>query len=174
MEEKRKLAMNNMDEFATGYISSDIERKKVKSPEEIIATKKLEIPKCQNAPVNGRIYVISVAGSDMRTPGGLILPPTFAMKKNDAVEGLRRYFVVDWDKEEIPKNIQDKLSEGIEVNPFLPENAEEFHLPRVVDWDGSNIYEVLHYTELAGISKNKPQIIDEDEPGKLKSNDNRG
>lgn len=182
MEEKDKKQTHTKEDrnlypgekaFANGYIDSNIVRKKVKSPEEIIATKKLDIPVCHNAPVNGRIYVISVAGSDMKTPGGLILPPTLAMRKDDSVIGFRRYFVVDWDKDEIPESIQKKLSPGIEVNPFLPEDATNFRLPRVVDWDGSNIYEVLHYTEIAGISRNKPEIV-EDEPGSLNSNNNIG
>jgi hypothetical protein len=124
--------------------------------EKIIATKKLEIPKTELLPTNGRIYVVSVAGNDMKTPGGLILPPTFAMQKNDQVEGVQRYFVVAWDTEEIPESIKSKLSVGIEVNPFLPWEAQDWKLPRVVDWETGNIFDVIHYTELAGISKNKP------------------
>jgi len=123
---------------------------------DIIATKKLEIPKTALTPTNGRIYVVSVAGNDMKTPGGLILPPTFAMQKNDQVEGVQRYFVVAWDAEEIPENIKKCLSVGIEVNPFLPWEAQDWKLPRVVDWETGNIFDVIHYTELAGISKNKP------------------
>ena len=106
------------DSFAPGEIPNDIQRKKLKTSAEIIATKKLEIPKCLSVPINGRIYVISVAGTDMKTPGGLILPPTYAMMKNDDVLGVRRYFVVAWDKEGIPSDIQEKLVVGIEVHPF--------------------------------------------------------
>jgi hypothetical protein len=140
-----------------------IERKKVdpsvKKADEIIATKKLEIPVCKTKPVNGRIYVISIAGEDMKTPGGLILPPTFQAKKNMDVEGIRRYFVVAWDVVEIPLSVQSYLSVGIEVVPFLPQDAEGFSLPRVIDWMGNNIFEVLHYTELAGISEVKPELV---------------
>lgn len=127
--------------------------------DKIIATKSLEIPVCKQTPVNGRIYVISVAGFDMKTPGGLILPPTFKAKKNEDVEAVRRYFVVAWDKLDIPKIIQDKLSVGIEVNPFIPD-AEEYRLPRVIDWNTNQIFEVLHYTELAGISDVIPEIVE--------------
>lgn len=132
-------------------------RSSVKKPEEIIATKKLEIPVCKSTPVNGRIYVVSVAGADMKTPGGLILPPTFGTKKNEQVEGVKRYFAVAWDKDEIPKSILDKLRVGIELNPFLPQNAEEWQLPRIVDWMGNNIFEVIHWSELAGISSVQPE-----------------
>lgn len=132
----------------------------LKNVDKIIATKKLEIPKTELLPTNGRIYVVSVAGNDMKTPGGLILPPTFAMQKNDQVEGVQRYFVVAWDIDEIPEPIKQKLSVGIEVNPFLPWEAQDWKLPRVVDWETGNIFDVIHYTELAGISKNKPIPIE--------------
>jgi hypothetical protein len=151
---------NKGGKFAPGEISSDIQRKKLQTAAEIQATKKLEIPKCLSIPTNGRIYVVSVAGTDMKTPGGLILPPTFAMQKNDQVEGVKRYFVVAWDKDEIPPKFQEKLTVGIEVNPFLPWAAEEWKLPRVIDWDSGNIFEVIHYTELAGVSSNIPEIVE--------------
>lgn len=141
-----------------------IERSKinpsVKKADDIIATKKIEIPKCELWVTNGRIYVVSVAGEDMKTPGGLILPPTFKVQKNEQVEGVRRYFVVDWDhSDDIPQHVQDKLSVGLEVSPFLPQDAIDFQLPRVIDWNTGNIFEVLHYTELAGISKIAPEKV---------------
>jgi hypothetical protein len=164
MKEERKRDINEMAEavdhkndamfnLKRSTVDPRIIQKKI---DEIIATKKLEIPKTELFPTNGRIYVVSVAGNDMKTPGGLILPPTFAMQKNDQVEGVQRYFVVAWDTDEIPENIQKYLSVGIEVNPFLPWEAQEWKLPRVVDWETGNIFDVIHYTELAGISKNKP------------------
>ena len=161
MDYKRKEEIKDMAD-SVGHDDFKIEKKIVhgtpivKSIKEIIATKKLEIPKTELLPTNGRIYVVSVAGNDMKTPGGLILPPTFAMQKNDQVEGVQRYFVVTWDTDEIPEKIQKHLSVGIEVNPFLPWEAQEWKLPRVVDWETGNIFDVIHYTELAGISKNKP------------------
>lgn len=179
MDSKRKKDISKMAEaidaqpqpkkgfpFEKGM--NEIERKtidpraiKPKAANEIIATKKLEIPKCEQWPTNGRIYVISVAGNDMKTPGGLILPPTFKVKKNEDVEGIRRYFVVDWDhSSDIPEHIQGKLSVGIEVNPFLPQDAIDFQLPRVIDWNTGNIFEVLHHTELAGISKIIPEKVE--------------
>lgn len=156
----RKYPMTKEESFAPGEISSDIIRKKGQSPEDIIATKKLEIPNCYTIPVNGRIFVVDVAGSDMKTPGGLFLPPTMSVKKNDQVEGVKRYFVVAWDAVGIPKEVKDLLEVGIEVNPFLPEHAEEWDLPRVVDWNGNNIFKVIHYTELAGIGSVKPEVVE--------------
>lgn len=131
---------------------------KLRSAQEIVATKKLEIPKCLSIPVNGRMYVITVAGTDMRSPGGLILPPTFKTKKNDEVEGINRYFVVAW-AEDIPEEIKKHLCVGAEVHPFLPD-AEGWTLPRVVDWMGNNIFHVLHYTELNGVSAIKPEEVE--------------
>jgi hypothetical protein len=175
MKEQRKKEIRSMSDaighineivdnaskgFAPGEISSDIQRKKVQTAAEIAATKKIEIPKCSLNPVNGRIYVVSVAGTDMKTPGGLILPPTFGQKKNDQVEGVKRYFAVAWDQDEIPESIQSKLTVGVELSPFLPTNAEEWELPRVVDWNTAQIFEVIHYTELAGISRVHPKPIE--------------
>jgi hypothetical protein len=169
MKEERKREINEManaiggknpgDDFS--LIKTTLHGTSVvKSTKEIMATKKLEIPKTALCPTNGRIYVVSVAGNDMKTPGGLILPPTFAMQKNDQVEGVQRYFVVAWDTHEIPANIQQYLSVGIEVNPFLPWEAQDWKLPRVVDWETGNIFDVIHYTELAGISLNKPKPVE--------------
>jgi len=136
------------------------ETEKLRAAAEIIATKKLVIPKCFTIPTNGRIFVIDVSGSEMRTPGGLILPPTMLQKKDDSMEGAKRYFVVCW-AEDIPEEIKKYLCVGIEVNPFLPEHAEEWDLPRVIDWQGDNIFKVIHYTELAGVSSVKPEEIKE-------------
>jgi hypothetical protein len=157
--DKKLGTLSDRNTFHHGEVSADIIRKRTKA-DEIIATKKLEIPVCKSIPINGRIYVVSVKGDDMVTPGGLILPPTFGTKKNDQVEGVNRYFVVAWDKIGIPAEISDLLCTGIEVHPFLPQNAEEWQLPRVVDWDGNHFYDVLHYTELAGISSNRPEIVE--------------
>lgn len=148
-----------MDEIKRKTVDPRDISKGIKSADEIIATKKLEIPKCLQYPINGRIYVTSVAGEDMKTPAGLILPPTFKVQKNEQVEGVRRYFVVTWDHDGIPEEIQNKLSVAIEVYPFLPQDAIDFQLPRVIDWNTGTIFEVLHYTELAGISKIVPEEI---------------
>jgi hypothetical protein len=171
MKEERKREINEManaiDNRKPEFGNFELKKSTVdprivnKKAEEIIATKKLEIPKTALTPTNGRIYVVSVAGNDMKTPGGLILPPTFAMQKNDQVEGVQRYFVVAWDIDEIPVNIKKYLSVGIEVNPFLPWEAQDWKLPRVVDWETGNIFDVIHYTELAGISLNKPKPIED-------------
>jgi len=170
MKENRKKEINEMAEAISGHYDElrsepfDLKRSTVdpriinKKAEEIIATRKLEIPVCKSIPVNGRIYVISVSGADMKTPGGLILPPTFNVKKNEDVEGIKRYFVVAWDAMGIPKEIRDLLRVGIEVHPLLPD-AEGWTLPRVIDWMGNNIFEVLHYTELNGVSSVQPDEI---------------
>lgn len=147
--------------YKQSTVSPDITMKKVKSPEEILATKKLEIPKCLLRPTNGRIFVIDVSGYELKSPGGLILPPKFGPKKNDDVADIKRYFVVDWDTEEIPDSIKKYLRVGIEVNPFLNETAEEFDFPKVIDWQGNSILKCIHYTELAGISRVEPQEVNE-------------
>jgi hypothetical protein len=134
--------------------------KEKRNSDKIIATKKLEIPKCFSIPVNGRIYVVSIASSDLRSPGGLILPQLYAPKKDDSLQDIKRYFVVAWDKDEIPEKIQEKLEVGIELNPFLPPEAQNWSLPKVIDWQANQIFEVLHYTELAGISSVKPEIVE--------------
>ena len=148
------------DHYTPSSVSPEIERKMITPAEKIIATKNLEIPKCLSTPVNGRIYIIDVASSELRSPGGLILPQKYAAKKNDELVDIKRYFVVAWDKDEIPPSIQDKLEVGIEINPFYPENAEEWNLPRVIDWQTGNIFKFVHYTELAGISSVKPEIVE--------------
>jgi|WetSurSiteA1Bulk_404760.scaffolds.fasta_scaffold00217_12 hypothetical protein len=160
IDDHRKHPMTIDECYKESSVSPTIERKMIKSPDEIIATKKLEIPKCLLTPVNGRIYLVEVASSEMRSPGGLILPQLYAVKKNEQMADIKRYFVVAWDKIEIPKAIQDQLEVGIEVNPFLPEHAEEWDLPRVIDWQACNVFKVAHYTELAGISSIKPEIVE--------------
>lgn len=139
-------------------VNPSIEKKLLKA-DEIIATKKLEIPKCHVKPINGRMFLIEISGYDLKSPGGLILPQKMMPKKNDDMEDIKRYFLVDWDTGEIPQAIQDKLCVGLEVNPFMNE-AESFRFPRVIDWQGNNIFIVMHYTELAGISKIKPEIVE--------------
>jgi hypothetical protein len=156
----KQYPLTPKDAFDTSSVSPEIIKKKLPTPEEILATKKLEIPKCLLIPVNGRIYLIEVASSELRSPGGLILPQKLAVKKNDQMADIKRYFVVTWDPDGIPQEIQNRLQLGIEVNPFLPEHAEEWDLPRVIDWQGGNVFKVAHYTELAGISSVKPEIVE--------------
>ena len=130
---------------------------KPRSYEEIAQTLRIDIPVCNLTPVNGRIYVIEKPGIETKTPGGIIIERRMQVKKDDKAEGLKRYFVVTWDKEGIPSEISAELSIGIEVNPFLPQEAEEWSLPRVIDWSTGNEFKSIHYTELAGISKIKPE-----------------
>jgi len=110
-------------------------------------------------PINGRIYVTSIIGTDLKTAGGLILPTLYAAKKNEELEGQRRYFIVAWDALGIPEDIKLFLSVGKEVNPFIPQDAEGYKLPEIIDWETGNIFEVFHYTELAGISRNEPKEV---------------
>ena len=177
MKESRKKEINTMadaiesvasagmrvtgkDSFAPGEISSDIHRKKLNTAAEIIATKKLEIPKCLSIPVNGRIYVLQVSGAETKTIGGIILPHKLNLKKNDEVVDYPRYFCVAWDKDEIPAKLQEKLSVGLELNPFVPEDAIGFTFPKVIDWQTGNTFEVIHYTELGGVSSILPEIVE--------------
>lgn len=155
----RKYPMTPEESYQQSTVSPDIKKKLLKA-DEIIATKKLEIPVCKLIPTNGRIYVIEVTSSDLKSPGGLILPQLFGMKKDDSMADVKRYFVVAWDKIGIPVDIANLLTVGIEVNPFLSEDAIGYRLPKVVDWQGNNIFYVLHYTELAGISSVQPEIVE--------------
>jgi len=182
MNEKRKKEINNMADaiesvgqtidrelgtisdrnkpFPSGEVSEDIIRKKISPADKIIATKALEIPKCLAIPVNGRIYCVEIKGSELKSPGGLILPVKLSQKKNDDVDDWPRFFVVKWDENGIPKEIRDKLSVAVEVFPFMPEEAIGYMFPRVVDWNTGNIFKSLHYTELAGISTVKPEVVE--------------
>ena len=155
-----KYPFTKEESFAPGEVSSDIQRKKLHTAAEIIATKKLEIPKCLSTPVNGRIYVLQVSGSETKTAGGLILPHKLNLKKNDEVVDYPRYFCVAWDKDEIPPKLQEKLSVGLELNPFVPEDAIGFSFPKLIDWQTGNQFEVIHYTELGGISSVLPDIVE--------------
>lgn len=161
IDDRRKYPLTHEETYKQSMVSSETLMKKLKTAEEILATKKLVIPKCLIEPTNGRIFVIDVSGYELKSPGGLILPPKFGPKKDDSVADIKRYFVVDWDKKEIPQSIQQYLKVGIEVNPFLNETAENFDFPKVIDWQGNNIFKCIHYTELAGISRVEPQEVDE-------------
>lgn len=158
--DRTKYPFTKEESFAPGEISSDIQRKKIQTAAEIIATKKLEIPKCLSKPVNGRIYVLQVSGSETKTAGGLILPHKLNLKKNDEVVDYPRYFCVAWDKDEIPPKLQEKLAVGVELNPFVPEDAIGFTFPKIIDWQTGNSFEVIHYTELGGISSVLPEVVE--------------
>lgn len=138
-----------------GESSAEILRKKIVSADDIMKISKVEIPKCETTPVNGRIFVVEVDGSETVTPSGIILPHKLAVKKSDEVRSICRYFVVAW-AEDIPDDVKELLYKGIEVNPFLPQEAEEWNLPKVIDFNTGGIFKVIHYTELAGVSDIKP------------------
>jgi hypothetical protein len=181
MEEKRKKEINEMadnighpsDEqgdrespvlsgvVSPGLVTEDFRQKFVKAEEEI-EYKSIEIPKCESEPVNGRIYVIDAPGKQIKSKvANLILPQRMAPKKDDSMQEIKRYFVVAWDTVDIPESIRAKLAVGKEVNPFLPEEALNWSLPKVIDWVTGNVFLTIHYTELAGISKFDPEKIDD-------------
>jgi len=141
----------------------DIIRKIVDDPNkrDEFEYKALEIPRCEIVPLNGRVFVIEVAGKELKSSSGLWLPFKMANKKDDSSQSPNRYFVVAWDHIEIPKGISDFLQVGMEVNPFLPEEATNWSLPRVIDWNTGNVFKILHYTELAGMSKITPLEVKE-------------
>lgn len=118
--------------------------------EDLMKKRKITIPKCYITPYNGRMLVISVPADETVTESGLILP--FKMKdgKDGSIKNVRRYFIAAFDKKGIPPEIAEDLYVGKEVNPFLPQEAEEWSLPRVFDWHTGTIFESIHYTELAG------------------------
>lgn len=173
MKEKRKEEIKEMvnevghnDDFElkTGTIDTaltvNMTPVKPKTAEEIINTLRIDIPKCEIIPVNGRIFVVEITGSETKTASGIILPHKMAIKKNDQVQDLCRYFVVTWDKDGIPPEVSDKLSVGLEVVPFLPPEAQEWTLPKVIDWNTAREFKVLHYTELAGVSAIMPVEVE--------------
>jgi hypothetical protein len=131
---------------------SDVELIKKEQPkyEDIVSKRKIDIPKCYIRPYNGRIFVTSVPADETITESGIILP--FKMKdgKDGHMKDIRRYFVVAFDDKGIPPEIAEDLYIGKEVNPFLPNEAEEWSLPKVVDWHTGTAFECIHYTELAG------------------------
>lgn len=155
IDDVRQYPMTKEESFQGSSVGPDIKKRLLKA-DEIIATKKLEIPKCQVKPMNGRMFIKEVSGYELKSPGGLILPQKMMPKKNDDMEDIKRYFLVDWDHEEIPDHIQRFFEVGLEVNPFLNE-AENFVFPKVVDWQGNNVFIVMHYTELAGVSRVRPE-----------------
>jgi hypothetical protein len=138
---------------------ADLPRKHGGTYEELATTLRIDIPKCNLIPVNGRIYVIEIEGKEHRTPGGIIMQHKLNIKKDDSLKNVKRYFVVDWDHVSIPQYIQDILCVGIEVAPFLPQEAEEWSLPKVIDWQTGQEFLLIDSMELAGISKTKPDIV---------------
>jgi hypothetical protein len=130
---------------------------KPKSYQDIAQTLRIDIPVCNLTPVNGRIYVIEKPAMETKTPGGIIIERRMNVKKDDKAEGLKRYFVVTWDKIGIPEYISNQLKVGIEVNPWLPQEAEEWSLPRVIDWSTGNEFKSIDFLELAGISTVQPE-----------------
>ena len=141
---------------------SDLPKLKQKSYEEIANTRRIDIPLCKKIPVNGRLYVIETAGSESKTDAGIIIPHKYRSKKGEDTEirDVSRYFVVRWDSEGIPEEINRKLHVGIEISIFLPQEAEDFKLPVMVDFETGNQFLIIHYNELAGISESIPQIVE--------------
>jgi co-chaperonin GroES (HSP10) len=155
---KRRLASSDIDTINP----ADLPRQKQKSYEEIAYSKRIDIPPCMKIPVNGRLYVIETAGSESKTDAGIIIPHKYRSKKGEDTEirDVSRYFVVRWDRDGIPEEIQNKLHVGIEISIFLPQEAEDFKLPVMVDFETGSQFLIVHYNELAGISETVPQIVE--------------
>lgn len=141
---------------------ADLPKLSNRSYEDIASTRRLDIPVCKKIPINGRIFVIETSGSETKTEGGIILPHKYRSRKGEDMEikDVNRYFVVNWDKDEIPQSIQEKLRIGIEVSPILPQEAEEWKLPVIIDFETGNQFALIHYSELAGISETLPTVIE--------------
>lgn len=139
---------------------ADLPRKEgIKTFEEIANTKRFEIPMCLTRPVNGRIYVIEMDGKETKTAAGIIIPHKMKDQKDETMKNIQRYFVVDW-AADIPMDIIEMLTVGIEVNPMIPQEAEAWNLPFVIDWNTGNKFKVIHYTELGGVSEVLPEKVE--------------
>lgn len=145
---------------ATGF--NNPPKLKNKSYEEIAFSKRIDIPICKKIPVNGRIFAIETAGSETKTDAGLILPHKYKSKKGEdmSIKDVNRYFVAKWDNEGIPEIISNKLHIGIEISPMIPQEAEEWSLPVIIDFETGNQFLVIHYTELGGISETLPEVVE--------------
>jgi hypothetical protein len=177
MEEKRKKEVKEMsenighhDDVEPGSILGEIDKHLKPSgvPAELLRDKpiieedpgddfkKLVIPKCEIEPINGRILVIEISGKTLKAKSGLYLPYRLGVQKDDSAYSPNRYFAVAWDNIDIPLKLVEKLKVGKELIPFLPEEATQWSLPRVIDWNTGNVFKSIHYTELAGLSKEDP------------------
>jgi len=153
--EDQKPQLTRDDQYP---FSSHLPRKDIKTYEEIAFTKRIDIPVCKITPVNGRIFAVETAGSESKTDAGLIIPHKYKSKKGEemAIKDVNRYFVVAFDKDGIPSEIGGKLCVGIEIFPFIPQEAEDWSLPVVTDFETGNQFLSVHYNELAGISQTIP------------------
>jgi len=158
IEDQESKTVSDFDYVSTPSVNpEDMLIKKL--PE--IVQKEITIPKCNIQPINGRIYVIEEKSNAVKSRSGLLLPFTMAIKKDDSVTAVNRYFVVTW-AGDIPKEISDQLAVGTEIYPFFPEEALNWSIPRIIDWSTGIEFKVVHYTELSGISRIKPvELSDE-------------
>jgi hypothetical protein len=160
---KNKVMIQDLSDFqesfADGYIPGDIQRKKVKSPEEILGELVVELPRNTIKPVNGRIFLYEVSADEVKTKAGILLPTSHIVQKQDRQMSreIRRYYVldtaVDCQVTFIPHGEIEprKLRRGDEVFPFFPEEMENWSLPKVIDWNNNAMrYCVVHETEIGG------------------------
>jgi hypothetical protein len=145
-------------------MAAELPRKKTKSYEEIATTRRLDIPTCKITPLNGRIFAIETSGIESKTDAGIIIPHKYKSKKGEdiAIKDVNRYFVVAWDPDGIPEHIAKRLSVGIEIFPFIPQEAEEWSLPVITDFETGNQFLSIHYNELGGISNTIPEKVEEE------------
>jgi len=157
----RKYPLSPEEFFAPGMIGVDINRKKVKSADEILNELVIELPRNHAKPVNQRLFVLEVIADEVKTKGGIILATSFTQQKQErqVTKEIKRYYVIDVAHDctlsFIPYGEKEKriVQRGDEVFPFFPEEMLEWSIPRIIDWDNSAArYCVVHESELAGAS----------------------
>jgi hypothetical protein len=124
----------------------------------------VSIPFNTMKPVNGRIFAIAVNPAEVKTASGIIVPTS--IDKGETSQGerrilkLHRYFVIDY-ANDINENLKNQLSRGVEIFPFVTEEAIGWTFPYIIDWSNAGArYTVIHESEVAGISGHKPVDID--------------
>ena len=144
------------EKIPVGKVPPKLEQK---SYEDITVTSVVELPNNQVRPVNGRIFVIAVDPSEMKTESGIILPSSYQKEtaKGSQKRQLLRYFVIDVADDctirfKKASNLDSgKIERGDEVFPFIPVEAVDFEFPEVHDFYNHQNYTVLHETELGGV-----------------------
>jgi len=109
----------------------------------------VEIPNNVVKPLNGRIFAIEQDPGEMKTEGGVIIPTTYQAPeaKGAVTRNLRRYYAVD-----VADDVTLPVCRGDEIFPFIPQEAENWSFPVIIDWAINKAYLVFHESELAGYS----------------------
>jgi len=130
-----------------------------KSYKDLTAKSVIKLPHNQVRPVNGRIFVITVDPTEMKTEGGIILPSSYQKEtaKGSQKRTLLRYFVIDVADDctirftKTENSSPSKIERGDEVFPFIPVEAVDFEFPELHDFYNNENYTVIHETELGGV-----------------------